>query len=56
MPSFKEDEMRNHSFSRQLLSFTVLICLCASFAFAHIRIYPTESNYGAREKYTMRGA
>ncbi|HLK47588.1 MAG TPA: DUF1775 domain-containing protein [Bryobacteraceae bacterium] len=23
-------------------------------AFSHIRIYPTESTYGAREKYTMR--
>ena len=28
--------------------------LLASFAFAHIRINPTESTYGAREKYTMR--
>jgi len=28
--------------------------LAASLASAHIRIYPTESNYGAREKYTMR--
>jgi uncharacterized protein YcnI len=26
----------------------------ASLAFAHIRIYPTESTLGAREKYTMR--
>src|SRR5690242_9543444 len=27
---------------------------CASAALAHIRIYPTESTFGAREKYTMR--
>jgi uncharacterized protein YcnI len=26
----------------------------AHLAFAHIRIYPTESTLGAREKYTMR--
>ena len=26
----------------------------AQLAFAHIRIYPTESTLGAREKYTMR--
>ena len=26
----------------------------ASSAFAHIRIYPTDSTQGAREKYTMR--
>jgi uncharacterized protein YcnI len=28
--------------------------LCVQFASAHIRIYPTESTLGAREKYTMR--
>jgi uncharacterized protein YcnI len=28
--------------------------LLASLAFAHIRIYPNDSTYGAREKYTMR--
>lgn len=26
----------------------------ASLAFGHIRIYPTDSTHGAREKYTMR--
>ncbi|HLI84889.1 MAG TPA: hypothetical protein VKV17_13280 [Bryobacteraceae bacterium] len=26
----------------------------APLSFGHIRIYPTESNLGAREKYTMR--
>src|SRR5262252_5467020 len=31
-----------------------LTVACASVLFAHIRIYPTESAYGAREKYTMR--
>ena len=28
--------------------------LTASAALAHIRIYPTESTNGTREKYTMR--
>ena len=28
--------------------------LGACLAFAHIRIYPTDSTFGAREKYTMR--
>ena len=28
--------------------------LLASLAFAHIRIYPNESTFGTREKYTMR--
>ncbi len=28
--------------------------LTASIALAHIRIYPTESELGARDKYTMR--
>jgi uncharacterized protein YcnI len=31
-----------------------LTLVAASVAFGHIRIYPTESTYGAREKYTMR--
>jgi uncharacterized protein YcnI len=26
---------------------------CTTARFGHIRIYPTESTYGAREKYTM---
>ena len=30
------------------------LLLCASAAPAHIRIFPTESTLGAREKYTMR--
>ncbi len=41
------------SLSRVLLGGTVVL-VSAHFAFAHIRIAPTESNYGAREKYTMR--
>jgi uncharacterized protein YcnI len=32
----------------------VLLLTGAHYAIAHIRIYPTESTYGAREKYTMR--
>jgi uncharacterized protein YcnI len=33
---------------------TIVCLLTTQAAFAHIRIYPTESNAGAREKYTMR--
>src|SRR5947209_9309038 len=33
---------------------SILTLVCASLALAHIRIYPTESAPGAREKYTMR--
>ena len=32
----------------------LIALLAASAAFGHIRIYPTESAPGAREKYTMR--
>ena len=32
---------------------TALILACGSAALAHIRNYPNESTYGAREKYTM---
>jgi len=33
---------------------SVLALLVAPIAFGHIRIYPTQSTFGAREKYTMR--
>ena len=33
---------------------TVVILIFGSLAFGHIRIAPTESTAGAREKYTMR--
>jgi uncharacterized protein YcnI len=33
---------------------TFAMALCAHLAYTHIRIYPTESTFGAREKYTMR--
>ena len=32
----------------------VLSLVVAPIAFGHIKIYPTESTFGAREKYTMR--
>jgi uncharacterized protein YcnI len=32
----------------------VLTLLVAPIAFGHIKIYPTESTFGAREKYVMR--
>ncbi len=37
-----------------LLLAMVVALLVTPMAFGHIRIYPTESAYGAREKYTMR--
>jgi uncharacterized protein YcnI len=40
--------------SKRLLSGSLLMLLAACVAFAHIRIAPTESVPGAREKYTMR--
>ena len=40
--------------TRYRLPGLVLTLLSASLAVAHIRIYPNESTYGAREKYTMR--
>ncbi len=33
---------------------TIVCLLTTQAAFAHIRIYPAESNAGARERYTMR--
>jgi uncharacterized protein YcnI len=39
---------------RKNLWFGTLAVLSASLAAGHIRIYPTESAPGAREKYTMR--
>ena len=39
---------------RRFLLVTLTMALCAHLAYTHIRIYPTESTFGAREKYTMR--
>ena len=39
---------------RRLFTATAFALTCASLTFAHIRIAPTESAPGAREKYTMR--
>jgi uncharacterized protein YcnI len=39
---------------RRFLLATFTMALCAHLAYTHIRIYPTESTFGAREKYTMR--
>jgi uncharacterized protein YcnI len=41
------------SFRRALIGATFALA-CASLTLAHIRIAPTESAPGAREKYTMR--
>jgi len=38
---------------RTPLRLTMLL-VAGALAFGHIRIYPVESAYGAREKYTMR--
>ena len=40
--------------SRFWLAMVAPAILFTSLAFGHIRIYPTESTLGAREKYTMR--
>ena len=40
--------------AQAILLGTVLVLLVAPIAFGHIRIYPTQSTFGAREKYTMR--
>jgi uncharacterized protein YcnI len=39
---------------RRLGLLIIILLLCAGLASAHIRIFPTESTAGAREKYTMR--
>src|SRR5437762_13640815 len=39
---------------KRFLFVTVIAFVCAQLASAHIRIYPTESTVGGREKYTMR--
>jgi uncharacterized protein YcnI len=47
--------MRLRSFRlRFLIRSTLLALLVAPVVFGHIRIYPTQSTFGAREKYTMR--
>jgi len=45
--------MQRLSVNRYLLSTAVLLA-SGTLAFGHIRIAPTESTAGAREKYTMR--
>ena len=42
------------SLARRALLGTAFAFACSSLTFAHIRIAPTESAPGAREKYTMR--
>jgi len=39
---------------KRFLFAAVIAMVTVQLASAHIRIYPTESNVGAREKYTMR--
>jgi uncharacterized protein YcnI len=39
---------------QQRLLVATIAAICTQLAFSHIRIYPTESTLGAREKYTMR--
>jgi hypothetical protein len=47
--------MHIHSVRIQSLFFAaVLSLLVAPIVFGHIKIYPTDSTFGAREKYTMR--
>jgi len=46
--------MRQEASMKRFLAMLVIMLVCAALASAHIRIYPTESVSGAREKYTMR--
>jgi uncharacterized protein YcnI len=46
--------MRIRSYFHTFLFAAFSTVLAASFALAHIKIYPTESTFGAYEKYTMR--
>ena len=39
---------------KRLVLVAAIALVCAQLASAHIRIYPNESQLGAREKYTMR--
>ena len=39
---------------KRFLFVVVIALVCVQLASAHIRIYPTDSTVGAREKYTMR--
>src|SRR5215475_9612466 len=39
---------------KRLIVVCIAVMVSAQLALAHIRIFPTESNLGAREKYTMR--
>jgi uncharacterized protein YcnI len=55
MAATEADDMRIRSSLFQALVFcTMVALLLAPIAFGHIRIYPTQSTFGAREKYTMR--
>src|ERR1700674_1784527 len=49
-----EDDMPLRSSRFQILLFCALALLVAPLAFGHIKIYPMQSTFGAREKYTMR--
>jgi uncharacterized protein YcnI len=42
------------SSTRRLMLGTVIALASVPVVFGHIRIYPNESTFGAREKYTMR--
>ena len=39
---------------KRIVFVAVVVLMCATMVSAHIRIAPTESTVGAREKYTMR--
>src|SRR6202521_2205274 len=50
----KEDDHMQRFFVNRFPLGAVLTLVFGSLAFGHIRIAPTESTAGAREKYTMR--
>jgi uncharacterized protein YcnI len=54
IPSGERRMMNSRSLLRQTVILAGLTTACVSLVCAHIRIAPTESVPGAREKYTMR--
>src|ERR1035438_6758693 len=54
LPPRKEDQPMQQPFLNRFLFGSIATLMCGSLAFGHIRIAPTESIAGAREKYTMR--
>ena len=52
--SYGRDTLMRRFFMKRFLTGAAIALIFGSLASAHIRIAPTESTAGAREKYTMR--